>query len=278
MTLTKHCEQLRTGDIFLSATGDIGDAISFVIRLGSYCHSHICIWFDTAEYEKGNFKTVPRYIEGKSRLGIMGMARQKAWDLYTRDYNNGLIIYEPEFYNEGLTQLTSRGLNQCLFTDSHITNKTQKFIEKYSLVKFAFSISHLLLIGFRIKSKKQDGYLCSELTYNFLRETTGYPGIPIDPETKQPCQLYENDIIPEAPAHMYTPDMFSEQLNSHPIFDPSEKILLTTREQMEQGILHPYITTIVFTAIIISFLLVLYIKWIVPKDVSHRFESLSFKN
>lgn len=272
MSFEDQCRHVRTGDLFLSATSDLGDAISFIFRLGSYCHSHICVWYDYDAYQQGEFRVVPKYTGPQTKLGIMGMARQRAYDLFTRDYCNGLIVYEPNFYQEGLTQLTTRGISRKNFSDQHMATHVQEFLTKHSLTKFAFSVPHLLAIGARMNLYgPQKGYLCSELVYKYLEYTTGYPKIDNIKE------LHPDEIIPEAPSFMYTPDMFSDQLNNHPIFEQEENLFISRNEQLSQGILHPYIITIVIAAIICGLILIVIIKpWSNEEPVSRKFESLRY--
>jgi hypothetical protein len=252
--LMKKFDNVRTGDLLLTSTGDFGDVFSFIFRLGNYCHSLICAWVNQDLYEAGEFKFVPHYVEGKSFLVIVGMARQRAWDMFTRSYKSGLVVYEPVFYFDGVKQVITRAINRELFSDEMVSLSLEKFLHEHSpTAKFAFAYSHVLAVALGMKfTDKQDGYLCSELIYTYLHETTGYPDT--YPKGYIPK---ETDIVPDSPPYMYTPDMFSSKFNNHPIFDGPETIVMTILDDAERGALNPVIIIGVITALCIILVLFL---------------------
>ena len=242
-------KSFRSGTVILSGGEGIGDLIIFIGRHDTVQHSCILVWLDVDSLAEKKPKVVSHYQEGKTALSFLGLAEGGRYDMAAGEIRKGLILWTPEDLFANAPVVYGRRLNEDYIPDDYVTLKLQEYIDMHHLkMQYAYGKLHIVTagLGFDVFGPHKDGgRLCSENVYLFLEHLCEYPkfivgGAIIDAWTYK---------VPDAPVHLYVPDFFSSSHNNHPVFEQEEYRVISSKNEDDITVKHPYI--VAFAVLII---------------------------
>jgi len=252
--LSENFTQFRTGDICLSAGENIGDIMIFIGRHSTIQHSCILVWLDKKALQDKKIKVHPYFIDDETTtLSFLGLAEGNKLDMGSDELQKGLILYHPEelFINAPIVYI--RPISKNYISDEYMIKMMEEYISiHYLKLKYAYGKGHIVTVGlgFDVFGKHPTGVLCSENIYMFLHHICQYPEFIIEGKIYN----YEDYKVPDAIDRMYVPDFFSAEYNTHPIFESEEVRVISTKNEEDITVKHPYFIMFVVLIIIILFL------------------------
>jgi hypothetical protein len=273
----------RTGDVCLSAGENIGDIMIFIGRHSTIQHSCLLVWLDKQALVNKKIKVLPYFVDEETTvLSFLGLTEGRKVDMGTNDLNKGLILWTPEelFMNAPIVYI--RKISREYISDDYICDKMESYIQEHHLkLQYAYGKKHIVTVGlgFDVFGKHPNGVLCSENIYMFLEHLCEYPEFKIYENienienvknTKSIKVLkYDGYKVPDAIGRMYVPDFFSAEYNTHPIFEDEEVRVISSKNEEDITVNHPYFigfVVIVIVALILFFIVNNYCESCSAKD------------
>lgn len=263
----------RTGDVCLSAGENIGDIMIFIGRHSTIQHSCLLVWLDKKELLNKKIKVHPYFIdEETTALSFLGLAEGRKLDMGTNELNKGLILWTPEDLFSNAPIVYVRKISREYISDEYVCNKMESYIQEHHLkLQYAYGKKHIVTVGlgFDVFGKHKDGgVLCSENIYMFLEHLCQYPEFRIENlenlylQNTESLELknksvkkyktikYDNYKVPDAIGRMYVPDFFSYEYNTHPVFEGEENRVISSKNEEDITVKHPYFVAFVVLVII----------------------------
>lgn len=256
LTVTQQFIQYRTGDILLSAGENIGDFMIFLGRHTTMQHSCMVVWMDKEALGKHEAKVHPHYIDDDTTvLSFIGITQNRKMDLLTGELKKGLILSDPDLLPENSPIVYVRKLNRHLLTDEYVARKMEEYIkEHHSKMNYLYGFKYIVTVGlgFDVFDKKSENdQLCSGAVYVYLKHLCDYPNFKVDGVDNLDYFDYK---VPDAEHHMYVPDFYSAEYNTHPVFDSEEHRIISKKSEEDATIFSPIVITFVVLVLIIIFI------------------------
>jgi hypothetical protein len=279
--------QFRTGTIVFSAGENIGDLVILIGRHDTIQHSCILVWLDKEALREHKLKVHPHFIDNETtKLSFLGLAEGRKIDVLTDELQKGLILWEPEELFLNAPIVYTRSLNEQYVTNEYVCDVMTRYIETHHLkLKYLYGLKHIVTIGLGIDvfGEQKQGVLCSGNIYMFLNELCGFPDFDIDKINKyylenkvldsngsvKQIKDYHEYFMPDANQHMFVPDFFISEYNTHPVMEQFESRVIGSKNENDVTVNHPFLLTLV-----VLILIVIFFFWL----ISNYCESCASKN
>jgi len=267
----KKFSQFRTGTIIFSCGENIGDLIILLGRHDTIQHSCILVWLDKEALRENKLKVHPRFIDDETtKLSFLGLAEGQRIDVLTDQLQKGLILWEPEELFLNAPIVYTRSLNEEYISDEYVCDVMTKYILCHHLkLKYLYGLKFIATIGIGLDvfGDQKQGVLCSGNIYMFLEELCGFPEFDIERinlfykensilninGSIREIKEYPSYVMPDAKKHMFVPDMFITEYNSHPVMEQIEYRVISTKSENDVSVNHPYLLAFIVLVLIIVF-------------------------
>ncbi len=146
---------------------------------------------------------------------------------------------------------------------------TKYILQHHLKLKYLYGLKFIATIGIGLDvfGDQKQGVLCSGNIYMFLEEICGFPEFDIDRinlfyKERNIIELdgsireikdYPKYVLPDAQKHMFVPDFFISEYNSHPVMEQVEYRVIGTKNENDVSVNHPYLLAFVVLVLIVVF-------------------------